>query len=64
MWYVRALPGVLAGYEAAYGTADLISAFDRMSINRPASCGEESVVSREQQIGGSGGSLEPPGPLS
>ena len=36
LWYVRSLPGVLRAYDAAYGTADLVASFDRMSINRPS----------------------------
>ena len=44
-WYVRTLPGVLDSFAAAYGTEDLVAAYDNMAINRPASCGQESVLS-------------------
>ena len=46
-WYCRQLPGVLAGFAAAYGTDDLVTAYDRMAINRPVECGEESVAELE-----------------
>ena len=46
-WYCRSLPGVLAGFAAAYGTDDLVTAYDRMAINRPVECGEESVAELE-----------------
>lgn len=35
-WYVRTLPGVIGGFAAAYGTDELVTAFDRMSIQRPS----------------------------
>ena len=43
-WFVRTLPRVRAGFAAVYGTSDLVTSFDRASINRPASCGAESVL--------------------
>ena len=43
-WYIRTRPGILKGFAAAYGTDDLVAAFDDMAINRPASCGEASVA--------------------
>ena len=42
IWYVRTLPGVLAGFAAAYGTDDLVAAYDRSAVNRPVECGEPS----------------------
>jgi hypothetical protein len=36
----------------------------KLGPHRPGSLLKASVTVREQQIGGSGGSLEPPGPLS
>jgi hypothetical protein len=47
LWYVRSLPAVMDAYATACGCApsDLIASFDRMSINRPASCMEQSVTS-------------------
>ena len=44
-WFVRTLPGVLDSFAAVYGTTDLVAAYDNMAINRPASCGQESVAS-------------------
>lgn len=44
LWYCRALPGVLAGFAAAYGTDDLVTAYDRMAVNRPLACGSASVA--------------------
>eukprot|EP01052_Picozoa_sp_SAG31_P046873 SAG31_NODE_9140_length_1328_cov_1.030919_2_plen_189_part_00 len=43
-WYCRTLPGVLAGFAAAYGTDDLVTAYDRMAVNRPLECGETSIA--------------------
>ena len=43
-WFVRTLPGIIGGFAAAYGTTDLVTAFDRMSIQRPSSCGSPSVI--------------------
>jgi hypothetical protein len=43
-WFVRTLPGIIGGFAAAYGTSELVTAFDRMSIQRPASCGSPSVA--------------------
>ena len=42
-WYLRTLPGICGGFAAAYGTDELVTAFDRMSIQRPSSCGSEGV---------------------
>ena len=44
-WHVRTLPGVLDSFAAAYETDDLVTAYDNMAINRPISCGQESVAS-------------------
>ena len=44
-WYVRTLPGIIGGFAAAYGTDDLVTAFDRMSVQRPSTCGSEAVQS-------------------
>ena len=46
MWYVRSLPKVVSAFAIACGTAELVAAFDAMSINRPLSTGEESVRQR------------------
>ena len=40
---MRTLPGICGGFAAAYGTDELVTAFDRMSIQRPATCGSERV---------------------
>ena len=45
LWYVRTLPGVLDCFAAAYGTDDLVAAYDNMAINRPASCQQPGVLS-------------------
>lgn len=40
MWYVRTRPAVIGAFHAAYGThddAELVAAFDRMSVNLPVS---------------------------
>ena len=42
-WYLRTLPGICGGFAAAYGTDELVTAFDRMSIQRPATCGSAAV---------------------
>lgn len=46
LWYVRSLPGVMNAYATVCDCQpdELIASFDRMSINRPATCGEESVT--------------------
>ena len=44
-WYVRTLPGIIGGFAAAYGTDDLVTAFDRMSVQRPSTCGSQAVQS-------------------
>jgi hypothetical protein len=43
-WYCRSLPGVLSGFASCYGTDDLVTAYDRMAINRPVECGEASIA--------------------
>ena len=53
-WYVRSLPGVLDGFATAYGTHELVSAYDRMSVNRPVTCGEEGIISQPWARGGGG----------
>ena len=42
-WYVRTLPGICGGFAAAYGTDELVTAFDRMSVQRPSTCGSKAV---------------------
>ena len=37
--------GIIGGFAAAYGTDDLVTAFDRMSVQRPSTCGSEAVQS-------------------
>ena len=54
-WFVRTLPGVLDSFAAVYGTTDLVAAYDNMAINRPASCGQESVASLGNGRGGLAG---------
>lgn len=47
MWYVRARPGVIAAFHAAYGThddAELVAVFDRMSVNLPISSGNPAAL--------------------
>ena len=47
MWYVRARPGVLEAFHAAYGTRDgseLVASFDRMSVNLPVSSGNAAAL--------------------
>lgn len=43
-WYCRTLPGVISGFASCYGTDDLVTAYDRMAVNRPVDCGEASVA--------------------
>ena len=35
MWVIRSLPGVVAGFAAAYGTDEVVAAYDMM-VSRPA----------------------------
>ena len=35
--------GICGGFAAAYGTDELVTAFDRMSVQRPSTCGSEAV---------------------
>ena len=49
-WYLRTLPGICGGFAAAYGTDDLVTAFDRMSIQRPSSCGSPSVLATPRGV--------------
>lgn len=47
MWYVRTRPGVINAFHAAYGThrdAELVAAFDRMSVNLPISSGNPGAL--------------------
>ena len=44
MWYIRTLPGVLGGFAAAYGTDEIVSAYDRMSVNLPTSTGNPASL--------------------
>ena len=46
MWFARTRPGVIAGFQAAFGERELTAAFDRMSINLPTAAGNEGVVQR------------------
>ena len=58
------LPVPPAGEMAALDSGECFSALMKRrycSVLRPTD--ESAVAAREQQIGGSGGSLEPPGPL-
>ena len=43
-WRCRTLPRVCRGFATVYGTSDLVTSFDRASINRPHACGSESVL--------------------
>jgi phytanoyl-CoA dioxygenase PhyH len=46
MWYVRSRPGVIDAFHAAYGTqenAELVAAYDRMSVNLPVSSGNAAA---------------------
>jgi hypothetical protein len=43
-WRCRTLPRVCEGFATVYGTHDLVTSFDRASINRPQACGAESVL--------------------
>lgn len=47
MWYVRARPGVINAFHAAYGTGDdseLVALYDRMSVNLPVSSGNPAAL--------------------
>ena len=47
MWYVRGRPGVIQAFHAAYGTTDdaeLVAAYDRMSVNLPTSSGNPGAL--------------------
>lgn len=44
LWYVRSLPGVVAGFRAAYDGEPIVSAYDRMSINLPTSTGNAASL--------------------
>ncbi|HTV17348.1 MAG TPA: phytanoyl-CoA dioxygenase family protein, partial [Polyangiaceae bacterium] len=46
MWYVRARPGVVSAFHAAYGThgSELVAVYDRMSINLPISSGNPATL--------------------
>jgi ectoine hydroxylase-related dioxygenase (phytanoyl-CoA dioxygenase family) len=47
MWYVRARPRVIEAFHAAYGTredAELVAAYDRMSVNLPLSSGNPATL--------------------
>ena len=47
MWYVRTRPGVINAFHAAYGTrddAELVAAYDRMSVNLPVSSGNPGAL--------------------
>jgi hypothetical protein len=47
MWYVRSRRGVIDAFHAAYGTrddAELVAAYDRMSVNVPVSSGNPAAL--------------------
>ena len=46
MWFARTRPGVIAGFQAAYGEEELTAAFDRMSVNLPTATKNEGVLRR------------------
>ena len=46
MWFVRTLPGVVGGFQAAYGTQEVVAAYDRMMINLPTSTGNEASLAQ------------------
>eukprot|EP01052_Picozoa_sp_SAG31_P000064 SAG31_NODE_2_length_46263_cov_45.908043_34_plen_203_part_00 len=43
-WHCRTLPGVLSAFAAAYGTDDLVTAYDNMAVNRPITCEQPSMT--------------------
>ena len=43
-WQCRTLPRVCEGFATIYGTDELVTSFDRASINRPQACGSEAVL--------------------
>ena len=51
LWYIRSLPGVLAGFACAFGigTPGLVCSFDRMSINLPTSSAHPAAEARAQR---------------
>ena len=61
--WLRSLPGDL---ESEFALLDLNGdgQLSRRELVSATGLPESTVDSREKQIGGSGGSLEPPGPLS
>lgn len=47
MWYVRSRPGIIDAFRAAYGATDgaqLVAAYDRMSVNLPVSSGNPAAL--------------------
>jgi hypothetical protein len=47
MWYVRSRRGVIDAFHAAYGTqddAELVAAYDRMSVNLPVASGNPAAL--------------------
>lgn len=47
MWYVRSRPAIIEAFHAAYGThdaAELVAAYDRMSVNLPLSSGNPAAL--------------------
>ena len=48
-WYLRCLPGVINSFKCLYGHDDLVSSYDRMGINRPIDCDQESIKDLEYE---------------
>ena len=48
-WQCRTLPRVCEGFATIYGTDELVTSFDRASINRPQACGSQSAL---EPVGG------------
>ena len=51
-WYIRTLSGVIDGFAAAYGTHELVTAFDRLAVNRPLTCDSEAIKLNEPGLDG------------
>ena len=48
-WYLRCLPGVINSFKCLYGHDDLVTSYDRMGINRPIQCDQESINKLEYE---------------
>lgn len=57
MWFARTRPGVIAGFEAAFGEQGLTAAFDRMSVNLPTASNNKAVQQRLAATGHAHGRL-------